>query len=111
MLLSNFPNRYIFMIALLLGGVFTASPGSIAAMQEPELPAEPMTHMTAYFESQRSSRYMEQNCVATTYPGWEELPLKECTYSVKGAHDPVKKTAKVIMLNAEPDQLARRNRQ
>jgi len=75
--------------------------------QEPPLPAEAMTRMTAYFEARRSSRYMEQNCVTAAYPGWETLPLKECTYSVKGANDPVKKTAKVIMLNGEPDQLAR----
>lgn len=75
--------------------------------QEPVLPAEAMTRMTNFFEARRSSRFMEQNCVAATHPGWETLPLKECTYSVKGANDPVKKTARVIMLNAEPDQLAR----
>jgi hypothetical protein len=75
--------------------------------QEPQLPAQAITRMTAFFEARRGSRYMEKNCVAATYPGWETLPLKECTYSVKGANDPVKKTAKVIMLNAEPDQLAR----
>jgi hypothetical protein len=75
--------------------------------QEPPLPAQAMTRMTAYFEARRSSRYMEHNCVPATYPGWESLPLQECTYSVKGTNDSVKKTAKVIMLNAEPDQLAR----
>lgn len=114
MSIPNFRNRYIFLSTLLLSGVLlvlTAPMGSRAGkhapVHEPELPAEAMTRMTAYFEANRSSRYMEQNCVATTYPGWEELPLKECTYSVKGANDPVKKTAKVIMLNAEPDQLAR----
>jgi hypothetical protein len=84
-----------------------ASVPATTIMQDPPLPEPAMTRMTAYFEARRNSRYMEQNCAATTYPGWESLPLKECTYSVKGAHDPVKKTAKVIMLNAEPEQLAR----
>jgi hypothetical protein len=87
--------------------VHLASVPATAVMQEPPLPEQAMTRMTAYFEARRNSRYMEQNCVSTTYPGWETLPLKECTYSVKGAHDPVQKTAKVIMLNAEPEQLAR----
>ena len=50
---------------------------------------------------------MEENCEPTTYPGWEGLPLQQCTYSVKGSADPAKKTAKVIMLNGSPDQLAR----
>ena len=120
MSIRNLPNRYISLIALLLGGVLMAMTtpfgstagkqpdySAAAAMQEPQLPAEAITRMTTYFEDRRSSRYMEENCVATTYPGWEALPLKECTYSRKGADDPVKKTAKVIMLNAEPDQLAR----
>jgi endoglucanase len=116
-------HRYLFLITLSLGGLvlaMTPTSGSLAGTQpycagsratavaqESPLPAEAMTRMTAYFEARRSSRYMEQNCVTATYPGWETLPLKECTYSVKGANDPVKKTAKVIMLNAEPDQLAR----
>ena len=115
--------RYICLITLSLGGLLvttTTRAGSGAralpigvkhmaslVTQEPPLPAQAMTRMTTYFENRRSSRYMEQNCVAASYPGWEDLPLKECTYSVKGSNDPVKKTAKVIMLNAEPDQLAR----
>lgn len=123
MLMPKFTRRYISRITLSLGGLslaMIAGFGSVASnrlnsaggpatavAQEPSLPAEAMTRMTTYFEARRSSRYMEQNCVAATYPGWETLPLKECTYSVKGAHDPVKKTAKVIMLNGEPDQLAR----
>lgn len=78
-----------------------------AVIQEPQLPAHAVTRMTNYFEARRGSRYMEVNCVPATYEGWDTLPLKECTYSVKGNNDPVKKTAKVIMLNAEPDQLAR----
>ena len=78
-----------------------------AVTQQPELPSQPVTRMTAYFEARRGSRYMEENCAPATYPGWETLPLKECTYGVKRANDPLKKSAKVIMLNAEPDQLAR----
>lgn len=123
MRIPNLTRRCVSLITLSLGSLLlamTATSGSVASIQpnlvgvrvsavaqEPPLPEEAMTRMKAYFEARRSSRYMEQNCVATTYPGWETLPLKECTYSVKGAHDPVKKTAKVIMLNGEPDQLAR----
>jgi len=113
---------HIFLTTVLFGGVvsLTARFESAASNQpdstrnsaaastpESQLPTEAITRMTAYFEARRSSRYMEQNCAPATYQGWEDLPLKECTYSVKGANDPVKKTAKVIMLNAEPDQLAR----
>lgn len=117
------PSRYVSLIAVLLGGVLTCltapfesaadkqleytRDSAAARTQEPQLPMEAVTHMAAYFESRRSSRYMEHNCVPATYPGWETLPLKKCTYRVKGANDPVKKTAEVIMLNAEPDQLAR----
>ena len=115
--------RYIFLFTLLFGGRLIAmnSPfdsaarnqrtsirgGAAALTQEPQLPAQAINRMTTYFEARRGSRYMEQNCAPATYPGWETLPLKACSYSVKGRNDPVKKTAKVIMLNAEPDQLAR----
>jgi hypothetical protein len=75
--------------------------------QEPALPEQALQRVRTYFEARMSSRYMEQNCHSTTYPGWDGLPLQECTYGVKGSNDPVKKTAKVIMLNATPDQLAR----
>jgi len=115
--------RFLLLFTLPLSGFFlaiTAGSGAVAndhldraggpvtvVVQDPPLPEEAMMRTTAYFEARRSSRYMEQNCVSATYPGWENLPLKECTYSVKGTNDPVKKTAKVIMLNAEPQQLAR----
>lgn len=115
--------RYVSLITLSLGCLLmaiAATAGSragnlpntvkgpaTAVTQDPPLPEQAMTRMTTYFEQRRGSRYMEQNCVPTTYPGWESLPLRECTYGVKGANDPVRKTAKVIMLNAEPDQLAR----
>lgn len=75
--------------------------------QEPALPPVALERVKAFFEERKSSRYMEQNCHATTYPGWEGLPLQECTYGVKGRLDPTRKTAKVIMLNASPEQLAR----
>lgn len=120
---SKLTPRYISLITLSLSGLLLAMIATsgavtnnqpnlaggpaVAVAQEPPLPTEAMTRMTAYFEARRSSRYMEQNCVTATYPGWESLPLKECTYSVKGVNDPEKKTAKVIMLNAEPEQLAR----
>lgn len=120
--LIRFTRRYIPLISLALGVqlaiiapvglVSRHQPDEVTrlaafATQDPPLPAQAMTRMTTYFEARRNSRYMEQNCVAASYPGWENLPLKECTYSVKGANDPVKKTARVIMLNAEPNQLAR----
>src|SRR5215211_2393525 len=75
--------------------------------QEPALPPQALERVKNFFEARRSSRYMEQDCHATTYPGWEGLPLQECTYKVKGDLDSAWKTAKVIMLNAAPDQLAR----
>ncbi len=75
--------------------------------QEPALPAQALQRVRTFFEQRRGARYMEQDCHATTYPDWEGLPLQECTYGVKGERDPARKTAKVIMLNASPDQLAR----
>jgi hypothetical protein len=102
---QRIPRLLFFLAAFALtfaNGVFFKS----AHAQQP-LPPVALTRVRNYFEAQRSSRYMEQNCEPTTYPGWEGLPLQKCTYSVKGANDPVKKTAKVIMLNASPDQLAR----
>jgi hypothetical protein len=120
---TNLTCRYISLLTLLIAGLLTVMNAPVetaagnqptstisstaAVIDEPELPAPAVTRMTTYFENRRSGRYMEQNCVPTTYPGWEDLPLKLCTYSVKDSNSPVKKTAKVIMLNAEPDQLAR----
>src|SRR6267378_1978008 len=52
------------------------------------------------------SRYMETNCVPTTYPGWNGFPLSECSYSVKDKNG-TSKSAKVIMLNPSMKQLAR----
>ncbi len=76
-------------------------------VQAPPLPADALERVRAYFAARMSSRYMEQNCVPTTYPEWEGYPLQQCTYGVKGTHDPVRKTAKVILLDASPEQLAR----
>lgn len=75
--------------------------------QEPTLPPVALARVKSFFDAHRSSRFMEQNCHATTYPGWEGFPLQECTYSVKARLVPVRKTARVIMLNASPEQLAR----
>jgi endoglucanase len=76
-------------------------------VQAPPLPADALERVKSYFAARMSSRYMEQNCVSTTYPGWEGYPLQQCTYSVKGHHDPVRKTTKVILLDPSPEQLAR----
>lgn len=75
--------------------------------QEPALPPQALERVKNFFEARKSARYMEQDCHSTTYPGWEGLPLQECTYKAKGNHESAWKTAKVIMLNASPDQLAR----
>jgi endoglucanase len=78
-----------------------------ARAQAGPLPAQALQRVKAYFEARVGSRYMEQNCQPVTYAGWEGLPVQQCTYSVKGANDSVRKTAKIILLDAAPDQLAR----
>ena len=78
---------------------------SVAAQQS--LPADAVQRVTNFFAARMSSRYMEQNCVSTTYAGWEGLPLQLCTYSVKGHNDATRKTVKVILLDPSPEQLAR----
>ena len=102
--LSKIAGSPLVLVALVITGFL---PQVTIHAQEPPLPAQPLQRVKNFFEARRSSRYMEENCQPTTYPGWEGLPLQECTYGVKGNHDPVRKTAKVIMLNAEPEQLAR----
>ena len=62
--------------------------------------------MKVYFEANLKARYMEQDCEVTTYPGWNDFPLKQCNYSVTDGNG-TKKSAKVIMLNPSPEQLAR----
>jgi endoglucanase len=83
------------------------APVGVGRAQHTPLPADALQRVKSFFEARLGSRYMEQNCVATTYPGWEGLPLQMCTYSVKGHKDVARKTAKVILLDASPEQLAR----
>ena len=59
-----------------------------------------------YFAANLRSRYMEQDCEPTTYPGWEGLPLIKCRYQLKDK-DETQKSATVILLNPSPEQLAR----
>lgn len=101
------PNRSLLALLIAPTAVLLMLGGAKAQPQT--LPAQDLARVKAYFESNvvLQSRYMEHDCVPTTYPGWENLPTVKCTYSVKGSHDPAPKTAKVIMLNASPDQLSR----
>lgn len=72
-----------------------------------ELPPDAIARVRAYFEDHLDARYMEKNCEPATYPGWDtRFPLIQCGYSVKGKKDNSTKTARVIMLNPSPDQLA-----
>ena len=124
MTIPNLTSRYVSLLALLLAGILlminapfnsaarnvpiSTKHSATAVTEDSQLPPDAVARMTTYFENHRNSRYMEKNCVPTTYDQWDHtLPLQECTYTVKGKHDPAEKTAKVIMLNAEPDQLAR----
>lgn len=95
MLLFSLP----LLLALALAGV--------ARAQERPLPPDALRRVKTFFETLMGSRYMEHNCEPTTYPGWEGLPLQQCKYGVKGQKDAVRKTAKVILLDASPEQLAR----
>lgn len=99
--MTSVSSRLLVSICLVLVSI-----GLVRARQ-PELPPQALQRVTAFFEERRNARYMEKNCQPTTYPGWEGLPLQQCTYSVKGHNDSAPKTAKVIMLNASPEQLAR----
>ncbi|HEX8138674.1 MAG TPA: hypothetical protein VF544_13995 [Pyrinomonadaceae bacterium] len=79
----------------------------VARAQAGPLPPEALQRVKSFFEARMGSRYMEQNCQSVSYAGWEGFPLQQCRYSVKGAHDSARKTAKVILLDASPEQLAR----
>jgi len=67
-----------------------------------EIDVEALERVRKYFENSMGSRYMEKNCEDATYPNWEGFPLIKCRYTVSDG-----KWATVIMLNAEPAQLAR----
>jgi hypothetical protein len=58
-----------------------------------------------------TGRYMEDDihgqCADTSFPKWEGLPLKRCTYRQSDKNVPSGKTAKVIMLNPEKELLAK----
>jgi uncharacterized protein YndB with AHSA1/START domain len=53
-----------------------------------------------------AARYMEQRCAPEPVPGWEGFPTLGCEYAVKDRSGMVK-SARVVMLNPTPDQLAR----
>jgi hypothetical protein len=101
--LSTIITRVLFSMPVLL----VLAMMGIARAQERPLPPLALQRVKSFFEARMESRYMEQNCQPTTYPGWEGLPLQQCTYSVKGPRDTMTKTTKVILLDASPEQLAR----
>ncbi len=51
------------------------------------------------------ARYMEQVCSPTEFPAWERLPLTLCEYSRTNS-DRTTRSAKVILLDPSPEQLA-----
>jgi hypothetical protein len=53
------------------------------------------------------SRYMEANPQKVTVPGWENFPTIQYTYTLKDKATGTNKTASVIMLNPDAQQLAR----
>jgi hypothetical protein len=55
----------------------------------------------------KSSRYMEVNPQKAIVPGWEGFPTIKCSYTVKDKATGTNKTASVIMLNPDAQQLAR----
>jgi len=95
-LLANFGG-----IAKLMGCVTDAPPGS-----EDPVTGEVQRLSQKFASALKRSRYMEQECEPSTYPGWEGFPVQKCVYSVtdKGG---VKKSATVIMLNPSIGQLSR----
>jgi hypothetical protein len=89
----------MFLWALLLFVATTHATG--------DLPQE-LTRLTAYFEKWRDARYMEKNCVATTFTDWSKnLPLRLCNYTVNDEAMKTTRWAQVVLLDAEPAQLAR----
>lgn len=84
-------------------GVDTLSAPRPAAIEN--LPPDALQRVAAFFAARAAARYMEKNCQATTYPGWEGYPLIRCRYEVSDA-DERNKSAEVIMLNPSPQTLA-----
>jgi hypothetical protein len=105
--------RWSTLITILLAAAaFSACTSSAPAPAEParrtELPQAEVQRLTAYFERMRGARYMEKNPQPVRgFPGWQNFPLIKCRYSVSDPVDGRRKTAEVIMLNAEPEKLAR----
>lgn len=90
--------------------VATALHFSQSARAQTDQSTNSIDNLTKKFARSASGRYMEQNCVDTEYPGWTGFPLKKCTYQLTEKNISKNKTAKhatVIMLNAEPEKLAR----
>jgi hypothetical protein len=97
-MIIHHPSAAVLLLLALASGTPTAA-------QDP-LPAADLDRVERFFTAARSARYMEHNCAAATYPGWEGFPLQRCRYNVRDRSGAVK-TGTVIMLNAEPRQLAR----
>jgi hypothetical protein len=86
--------------------LFLALVSTAPAAAQP-LPAGDVARVERFFEGARSARYMEHNCEDATYPGWDGFPLRRCRYTVTDRRTRREKTGTVILLNAEPRQLAR----
>ena len=53
--------------------------GSVFSARGDELfPPDDLQRVQKFFEAKMFSRYMEQNCESTTYPGWEKFPTQLC---------------------------------
>jgi hypothetical protein len=87
--------------ALLALGLLSGAP--LAAQP---LPEADLRRVERFFEASRGARYMEENCAAATYPGWDGFPLQRCRYTVRN-RDGTRRTGTVILLNGTPRQLAR----
>ncbi|HET7230551.1 MAG TPA: hypothetical protein VFJ16_11150 [Longimicrobium sp.] len=92
-------------IALILP-LCASVPRILAAQPGTPLPEADVRREERLFENTRDARYMEQNCVDTTFAGWDGFPVKRCTYSVR-ERGGGSKTATVVLLDATPRQLAR----
>lgn len=69
------------------------------------LPAADVQRVEKYFAGHMSSRYMEQNCQKSAYPGWEGFPTQLCKYTVKDKNGRTK-SAQVLLLDASANKLA-----
>jgi len=117
-----FAQRVIFFVLLLFASGLC--PSFAAKSQELALPMDQVNALLdpktlgvkpnghpKYSKGIITGRYMEADingqCADTSFPKWENLPLKRCTYRQPDNNAPSGKTATVIMLNPEKELLAK----